>query len=179
VKRFELLIDLLATLRRLHPTLEAVIVGEGYERPALEAHISRHGAREWLSLPGRVSDEELVGLYRRAWALTSCSLREGWGMTITEAAACGTPAVVTDIAGHRDAVAHGQSGLLGGAPSPQDPTGLLSPLDRVLSSIELRRHLAAGALAQAAQFTWDACARGTMQALADEAARRAVRPARP
>ena len=178
VKRFELLIDALATLRRAHPTLEAVIVGEGYERPLLEAEVSRQGAGRWLSLRGRVSDEELVGLYREAWVLTSCSLREGWGMTITEAAACGTPAVVSDIAGHRDAVVHGESGLLADPPTPQDPTGLVAPLSRVLGNVELRQHLAAGALAQASQFTWDGCARGTLQALAEEAARRAVRPGR-
>ena len=55
-------------------------------------------------LPGRLSDDALVDLYRRAWVLASASAAEGWGMTVTEAAACGTPAVVTDIAGHRDAV---------------------------------------------------------------------------
>jgi glycosyltransferase involved in cell wall biosynthesis len=99
-------------------------------------------------------------------------------MTITEAAACGTPAVVSNIAGHRDAVAHGESGLLAGAQTLQDPTGLLAPLDRVLGSVELRQRLAAGALAQASLFTWEACARGTLHALAEEAARRAVRPGR-
>jgi hypothetical protein len=39
VKRFDLLIDALAELRRRHPTLRAVIVGEGYERPMLEARV--------------------------------------------------------------------------------------------------------------------------------------------
>ncbi len=62
--------------------------------------------------PGRVSDEELVDWYRRAWVVASSSQREGWGMTLTEAAACGTPAVATDIAGHADAVVDGESGLL-------------------------------------------------------------------
>ena len=47
--------------------------------------------------------------------LASASVAEGWGMTITEAAACGTPAVVTDIAGHRDAVVDGVTGVLAAA----------------------------------------------------------------
>ena len=50
--------------------------------------------------------------YRRAWVVASSSQREGWGMTLTEAAACGTPAVATAIAGHADAVLDGESGLL-------------------------------------------------------------------
>jgi len=52
-------------------------VGEGYERPDLEAQIASHSAREWLTLPGRVSDEELLSLYRRAWLVGSTSAREG------------------------------------------------------------------------------------------------------
>ena len=54
----------------------------------------------------------MVDLYRRAWVLASTSAREGWGMTITEAAACGTPAVVSDVAGHADAVVDGETGML-------------------------------------------------------------------
>ena len=45
-----------------------------------------------------------------AWVVASSSVREGWGMTLTEAAACGTPAVATRIAGHVDAVDDGVSG---------------------------------------------------------------------
>ena len=91
--------------------------------------------------PGRVSDAELVALYRRAWVVTSASAREGWGMTLTEAAACGTPAVVTDIAGHRDAAAPGLSGLL--VPEPED---LAPALARVLTDPAERARLSAGRL---------------------------------
>ena len=62
-------------------------------------------AEEWVDAsPGASATTSCVDLYRRAWVVTSCSAREGWGMTLTEAAACGTPAVVTRIAGHVDAV---------------------------------------------------------------------------
>ncbi|MGI8939376.1 MAG: glycosyltransferase family 4 protein, partial [Iamia sp.] len=103
VKRYDLLIDALVELKQRHPGLEAVLVGEGYERIALDQRIAAHDAGSWLRLPGRIPHQDLVDLYRRAWVVTSASAREGWGMTITEAAACGTPAVVTDINGHADA----------------------------------------------------------------------------
>jgi glycosyltransferase involved in cell wall biosynthesis len=166
VKRFHLLIDVLARLKADHPALEVHIVGEGYERPALEERIAAAGAQDWLRLRGRVSDEELIGLYRRAWALTSTSAREGWGMTVTEAAACGTPAVVTDIAGHADAVAAGDSGLL--AATMDD---LAAGLDLVLRDEVERARLSRGALAQAERFTWEATARATFGVLAAEARR--------
>ena len=112
VKRFDELLRALAKVKTDQPDLEAVLIGEGYERAALEALRAELGADDWVHLPGRVPDEELVSWYRRAWVVASTSQREGWGMTLTEAAACGTPAVATDIAGHHDAVVDGESGLL-------------------------------------------------------------------
>jgi glycosyltransferase involved in cell wall biosynthesis len=169
VKRFDRLIDALVSVRQRHPELQAVIAGEGYDRSLLEQQLHTAGADTWVHLPGRVSDEELVDLYRRAWVLASTSVREGWGMTVTEAAACGTPAVVSDIAGHRDAVADGQSGFLAGTGEE-----LAARLDLVLSDATVRAKLSAGAVEQAARFTWDGTARAALELLADEAARRRV-----
>ena len=112
VKRFDVLLRALAEVKRDQPELRAVMIGEGYERPALEALRGELGAADWVSMPGRVDDAELVSWYRQAWVVASSSQREGWGMTLTEAAACGTPAVATAIAGHADAVLNGESGIL-------------------------------------------------------------------
>jgi glycosyltransferase involved in cell wall biosynthesis len=168
VKRFDALLRALAAAKVEQPELRAVIIGEGYERPALEALRAELGATDWVSLPGRVADDELVSWYRRAWVVASASQREGWGMTLTEAAACGTPAVATAIAGHADAVVDGQSGLL------VDDVGQLSgALGRVLGDDVLRSRLSKGALARARWFTWDATARRALEALAEEATARA------
>jgi glycosyltransferase involved in cell wall biosynthesis len=173
VKRVDRLVDALIRTKQQVPDLEAVIVGEGYERDDLEAQIAEAGAQDWLTLPGRVSDAELVALYQQAWVVTSASAREGWGMTLTEAAACGTPSVVTDIAGHRDAVARDSSGVL--VPEPED---LAPALASVLNDAGRRAELTAGALRQAARFTWNATARATLTVLADEAERRRAKRAR-
>jgi glycosyltransferase involved in cell wall biosynthesis len=163
VKRFDLLIRSLAELRQRMPTLRAVIIGEGYARPQLEQLRSELGADEWLALPGRVEDDALVDWYRRAWVVASSSLREGWGMTLTEAAASGTPAVATAIAGHTDAVLHGESGLL-----VDHPADLADALERVLRDEVLRNRLSRGAVARARWFTWGATARRSLEALAEE-----------
>jgi glycosyltransferase involved in cell wall biosynthesis len=163
VKRFDVLIRSLVAAKADCPALQAVIIGEGYERPALEALRSELGATEWLSLPGRVEDDELTEWYRRAWLVASSSQREGWGMTLTEAAACGTPAVATAIAGHNDAVLDGESGLL------VDGADLSAALTRVLTDDALRHKLSRGALARARWFTWAATARRSLEALAEEA----------
>jgi glycosyltransferase involved in cell wall biosynthesis len=174
VKRFDLLVHALVELKASHPALRAVIVGDGYERGALRELIARSDADGWIQLAGRVDDETLLGLYRSAWVLASTSAREGWGMTLTEAAACGTPAVATRIAGHLDAVDEGRSGLLA-----DDLPGIVAALDRVLADADLRRRLQDGALAHARRFTWEATARGTLEALAEEADRHARGGPRP
>jgi glycosyltransferase involved in cell wall biosynthesis len=167
VKRFDLLLHALVRAKQDCPDLRAVIIGEGYERPALESLRAQFGAAEWISLPGRVDDDDLVGWYRKAWVVASSSQREGWGMTLTEAAACGTPSVATAIAGHADAVLDGESGLLVGKPSDLGPA-----LSRILRDDVLRSRLSRGALARARWFTWPATARRALEALALETARR-------
>jgi glycosyltransferase involved in cell wall biosynthesis len=163
VKRFDLLMRALAELRQRIPTLRAVIIGEGYARPELEALRAELGAESWLELPGRVDDDELVEWYRRAWVVASASQREGWGMTLTEAAACGTPAVATAIAGHTDAVLNGESGLL-----VESASALTGTLEQVITDDVLRSRLSRGALARARWFTWGATARRSLEALAEE-----------
>jgi glycosyltransferase involved in cell wall biosynthesis len=167
VKRFDHLIRSLVAAKAACPELEAVIIGEGYARPALEALREEVGAGGWLALPGRVDDDELVEWYRRAWLVASSSQREGWGMTLTEAAACGTPAVASAIAGHDDAVLHGESGLL--VDGIDDMAGAMI---RVLTDADLRSRLSRGALARARWFTWAATARRSLEALAGEASGR-------
>ena len=169
VKRFHLLIEALVRLKAVHPDLRAVLAGEGYERPALEALIRSHGAEDWIELPGFVDDDALIDLYRSAWVVASSSLREGWGMTVTEAGACGTPSVATRIGGHEDAVVDGTSGLL------VDTTDdMVAALDAMLRDEVLRRRLGIGALDHASHLTWDATARGTLAALGTEALSRTV-----
>jgi glycosyltransferase involved in cell wall biosynthesis len=169
VKRLDAMVDALARVKRDVPALEALLVGEGYERPALDRQIQFLGADEWLHLTGRVSDAKLVELYRRAWVLSSASGHEGWGMTCTEAAACATPAVVSDIPGHHDAVIDGVTGLL--AATDDD---LAAGLVRVIRDHGLRTRLGDAARARAATLTWDATAFGTLKVLADDAARRST-----
>jgi glycosyltransferase involved in cell wall biosynthesis len=167
VKRFSVLVDALADIKARHPALRAIIIGDGYEREMLEAQIRERGATSWIALPGRVDDATLIEAYRRAWVVASASAHEGWGMTITEAAACGTPSVATRIAGHEDAVADGISGILA-----DDGAGIAAALDRVIADDALRARLTAGALDHAAAYTWGATAYGTLQVLAAETIRR-------
>ncbi|OWY62993.1 glycosyl transferase family 1, partial [cyanobacterium TDX16] len=166
VKHFDKMIRAMAEVRTRVPDATLTIVGEGFEKPQLDALVAELDAEDWVTFAGRVDDDGLVELYREAWVLSSASSHEGWGMTITEAAACGTPAVVTRIGGHVDAVVEGRSGLL--ADEPEDLGGLLGD---VLADEALRARLSQGALDRAAELTWDHTARGALEALVQDARR--------
>ncbi|MGH9243118.1 MAG: glycosyltransferase family 4 protein [Acidimicrobiales bacterium] len=168
VKRYPVLIRAATDVRRRVPGFRLVIVGEGYERADLEQLVDDLGAGDAVSLPGRLSDEQLVDLYRRAWVLVSTSAAEGWGMSITEAAACATPAVVTRVPGHEDAVVDGHTGLL---VDRDDEGGFIDALGGLLADERRRAHLGANAIRRAARFTWGHTAFEVLQALADEALR--------
>jgi glycosyltransferase involved in cell wall biosynthesis len=168
VKRFDILLRALAQAKTSVPELQAVIIGEGYERSALEALRAQLGAEGWVHMPGRVSDDELVSWYRQAWVVASTSQREGWGMSLTEAAACGTPAVATAIAGHADAVLDDESGVLVDRRTADGIGDFAEALEAVLTDDVLRGRLSKGALARAGWFTWDATARRALEALAEE-----------
>jgi glycosyltransferase involved in cell wall biosynthesis len=169
VKRQDSLIEAAVDARRRVPCLRLVIAGDGPLEPLLRERIAAHDAEGWIHLAGRLDRHELVGLYRAAWLVTSASLAEGWGLTLTEAAACATPAVVTDVSGHRSSVVDGV-------------TGVLVPLDRLGESIAdvllddaRRERLAAAALSRARTLTWDASATGILAALHGQVVARSAR----
>jgi glycosyltransferase involved in cell wall biosynthesis len=171
VKRYDLLVRAAHHARVRVPDLHLHIVGEGYERPLVESVIAELGAGDWVTLRGWLSEDEKIDLSRRAWIIASASGREGWGMTLTEAAACGTPAVATRIAGHADAVREGSSGLL----TEHDAASLGDAMAQVLGDPDLRARLGAGALDWAGELTWSATSTQLMRVVADEVTRRRSR----
>ena len=162
-KDFPALLEAMAAVRREVPNVRLRIIGEGYERPKLEQRIAELDAVEWCTIEGRVAPEVLLEAYRTAWVVASTSRAEGWGMTLTEAAACATPAVATRIPGHTDAVADNETGIL------VDRDDELTPaIVRLLTDHDLRRRHAAAALARSARFSWDRTAYDTLAVLAGQ-----------
>jgi glycosyltransferase involved in cell wall biosynthesis len=93
-KQLGTLPDAVEFARASHPDLTLKIVGTGPETAAVRAAVEARGQQEFVSFEGRVSDEELMALMATASVLVNPSRREGFGLVIAEAAACGTPSVV-------------------------------------------------------------------------------------
>jgi glycosyltransferase involved in cell wall biosynthesis len=159
VKRLALLVESAVEARRRVPELTLTIVGDGPDRPALERQVDAADARSWITFAGRVDHADLIALYQRSWIVASASLAEGWGLGITEAAGCGTPAVATDIRGHRSSVVDGVTGIL--AP----PERLADAMVRLLTDASLRSRMGQAAQRRTAAMTWDESALGIIRVL--------------
>ncbi len=171
VKRFDKLVEAALVARRRVPNLQLMIVGEGPERERLEAMIALHDATSWITLAGHLRREELRSIYQQAWLVSSASLAEGWGLTLTEAAACGVAAVATDISGHRCSVVDGVTGVLA------DLDHLGDAMADLLTDHERRSELAGAALVRTRSLTWDNSALGVIKGLHGEVLARSQRRA--
>jgi glycosyltransferase involved in cell wall biosynthesis len=170
-KRLPRLVGAFAEVRRQVPDARLVIVGDGPARAAVEAAVAEHRLADAVTLAGYASDAELVDWYRRAWVVGSASFREGFGLTLIEAAACGTPSVARRIAGHVDAVVDGVTGLLTDSADGGEE-GLVAGLVEVLTDDALRGRLSRAALAHAQRFRWERASQVVLDALCDDADRR-------
>lgn len=164
VKRYKRVDHVLRAFRLVKgevPYARLVIVGDGDYLPVLKRMRERLGLSN-VVFTGRVSEEEKVRLMGSSWIVASTSLIEGWGMTVTECAACGTPAVAYDVAGLRDSVKNGETGLL---VEDGDVEALGEAIVRVLKDEELRLRLSRNALEYAKEFSWDKTAEEFMKVL--------------
>ena len=102
----------LASARRRRPDLRLEIAGTGDYRSELERLAARLDLGRAVVFHGFVSEERKIDLMRSSWANVFPSSKEGWGITVVEAAACGTPSLASDSPGLRDSVRHGETGFL-------------------------------------------------------------------
>jgi glycosyltransferase involved in cell wall biosynthesis len=139
-KNHERLFEAFALLRRERPELRLVLTG----------YAAKEALPEGIESRGRVSDDELVELYRSVACLVFPSLYEGFGLPPLEAMACGCPVAVARVTSLPE--------VCGDAAEYFDP---FSPED-IASAIarSLDGHLVEQGLARAAEFSWEACARG-------------------
>ncbi len=151
------------------PGTRVVIVGEGDDRPRLERMARTLRIADTVMFAGFVSESRKVEMLQSMWCGVNTSSKEGWGLTVVESNACGTPVVASDVPGLRDVVRDGETGLLY---RHGDVQQLAGQVVRVLRDRLLRERLTAGALAWASRFHWDTAAAETLAALQDRLSRR-------
>jgi glycosyltransferase involved in cell wall biosynthesis len=157
-KRVDLLLEAVARLRKEGMAVRLQVAGRGDHEPELLRLRQRLGLGNSVEFLGYVSEEEKVRLLRRSWVHVLTSPKEGWGISVMEAAACATPTVASDSPGLRDSVQHGKTGLL--VPHG-DLAALAGALRALLENAALRNDMAFAARRFAEGFTWEAATRTT------------------
>jgi glycosyltransferase involved in cell wall biosynthesis len=141
-----------AAIGQLPPQSTLLIVGDGPLRDTLTATVARCGLEDSVSLLGRVDDDELVELYRAAdIAVVPTLEHEGFGLVVIEAAACGTPSIVTAVGGLPEAIANLDDSLV-------VPAGDAAALRNRLLRAESQRPSRPAARAHAERFDWSTVA---------------------
>jgi glycosyltransferase involved in cell wall biosynthesis len=153
-KNLPALLEAFRALRRDGRDLDLVLVGrQGWQHSLPLGDLAPH-----VRLTGAVADADLAALYAGASCFVLPSIYEGFGLPLVEAMASGTPAVASDIPALRevggDAVRYA---------SPDDPAALARTIAAVVDDRAGSKERALRARERALGFTWEACARATLE----------------
>ena len=163
-KRVHDIVDAFARFRRSRPDGVLWLVGDGAPRylDALRRRVHERGLDGAVVFHGRVTADRKHELMARAHVLLMASVREGWGLSIAEAGACGTPSIAYDVPGLRDAVRDGETGVV----VPPRPERMADAMTRLVDDHGLQARLAAGARAWTSTFSFDRAATAAREVIA-------------
>ena len=111
-KRPEHAMYVLGNLVKEDNSIRLIMVGEGPSLPMLRKTAREMGLEDRITFTGKVSDERLATIVRESWINIHCSVSEGWCLSALEAAASGVPTAGYSVAGLKESVEDGVSGIL-------------------------------------------------------------------
>lgn len=152
---------LLEAYALLHRSLEyppkLVIGGQDCDRYRAAYSIPAEGYGADILFPGWIDQADLPAVYSLAALYLYPSNLEAFPIPITEAMACGTPIVTSNVNGLVEIA--GDAAL---RVDPHNAREIASAMDRILSDHELQSSLRNRGLERAKLFTWERCARQTL-----------------
>jgi len=158
-KNIGTLIQAFAQVQRMWPSLQLVLVGmKTSSAKTLSQLIHTLSLDAQIQFLGRISDMQLVKLYRSAKVLVFPSLYEGFGLPLLEAMSCGCPVIASNRSSIPEVVE--DSALLF---DPEDVAQLTQAVVEVLSSEESRTELVRRGLEHSAKYTWETTATETLK----------------
>lgn len=152
-------LEVLPALARRIPNLRYLVVGDGDDRPRVEAKSVRLGVRERVVFTGYIDEREKVDHYRLADAFVMPSRGEGFGIVFLEAMACGIPTLASSLDAGREAVRDSELGVL------VDPRDLSDVQAGILRALELPRGVAPAGIDYFSSQRFDARLHATLAKL--------------
>jgi glycosyltransferase involved in cell wall biosynthesis len=137
-----------------------IVVGKDCHKFKTDYSIPDYGYGKDILFPGWVDQEDLPAIYTLADLFLYPSRMEAFPIPVTEAMACGAP-IITSCANGLEEIA-GDAALL---VDPENTAAIAEAIQRILEDINLRSSLSTKALARSSQFSWEKCARETLEIL--------------
>lgn len=159
-KSIDILIKAMKIVSCEVPDVRLIVAGSGDQLEDLKKLSHDLDLQKHISFTGYIDIERKVELLQQAHVMVNTSPKEGWGLTVIEANACGTPVIASDVPGLRDSVIDGETGLLFEYGYIQQ---LAEKIIAVLTNEGLRRKLSERAIKWAERFNWDDSAEKTLQ----------------
>ena len=170
-KRVEHAIEVLARLQDRWPGLRLSIVGEGWWEGELRARAAELGVAELVEFQGFLDEQAKHEELARAWVQLCPSVKEGWGLVVTEAGSHRVPTVgYWSAGGLRESILDGATGVL-----VDDLDEMTEAVDRLLADGPARLRMGEAAARHAAAYSWAASVRNFAGALS-AAVRDSARP---
>jgi glycosyltransferase involved in cell wall biosynthesis len=138
------------------------VAGAGPEEKRLRELAARLGIASSVEFFGKVDEQKKAELLSKAHIVLFPGTREGWGLVVLEANACGTPVIGYDVPGLRDSIRDGINGFT--VPSG-DSAAMAARIISLISDRRALEKLSASAKAYSKAFTWDRCADGFLSVL--------------
>lgn len=132
------------------------IAGSGECKPELKELVNKLHLTDNVIFYGRVSEEDKKRIFSESWVAIQPSQIEGWGITVIEANAAGTPVIASRVNGLKDSVLHGETGLLVEAGNIE---GFATAMKQLLYDNVYRRELSRSSIIWAQNFKWSKSAR--------------------
>ncbi len=151
-KQIEKVIDALPLLLTEFPGLQFRIGGRGDYLPNLRDYVKRKKLEKNVKFLGFLTEEQKAKELGKAWVFVTLAMKEGWGITVIEANAMGTPVVGSNVHGLRDSILDFKTGFL---VNMDDRTEVAEKIGRLLRDEELRKEFSTNAIQWANNFTWE------------------------
>lgn len=160
MKRADLCIKAFKFVIEKYPKAKLAIIGNGPDEKRLEELVKSEKLQDQVIFVNKNNffidknkEDIKVKLIQEAWAHLLPSVKEGWGMVVTEAAACATPSIVSDVTGLRDSVLGGKTGLvLSSNPNPEE---LSNAIIEIIENKRMRERMSKESVKWSMNFNWD------------------------
>ncbi|MFQ5428667.1 MAG: glycosyltransferase family 4 protein [Phycisphaerae bacterium] len=126
VKRYDRMLEVVAHLVRLRPSIRVAIVGDGPRRVALRRRAAKLNLDSHVVFLGRCDD--VAGILRRARAFLMTSENEGLSIAMMEAMACGLPSIAPDVGDLKELVLDDETGLIIDPAAPEAAAAAIARL---------------------------------------------------